>query len=287
MRGTRRWARDVRRAMVAGLAAAALLPALSGAAGERRSRDAARDGVVVRYLGNEGFAIEAGGKAVLIDALQTVGSGRKGELPAAVYARMLARRPPFAVVPLVLVSHLHADHHVPSVAARFLQAHRESSLAATADVLGSLRNEPEYPAIRGRLREVRTTQNGAAELRLPGLSVEFFELPHVAREMYPGPVVAHLVQVGGKRILHVGDAEMSPEQLQGLGLAARRIDLAILPYWVFTRPGARAFIEGTIGARKVIPMRLPMGDLAEARRRVEEVFPGALVLTAPMQAARI
>lgn len=240
----------------------------------------------LHFLANEGFAIEHAGKVVLIDALQTVGAPDHGELPESVYSRMLAGRPPFASVALVLVSHPHKDHHVPSVAASFLRRHPETRMAATPEVLKSLEGEPEFAAIQAQLAEVHTRKGRGVTFTAPGISVDFFEFPHLASELYPVTVVGHLVQVDGKRVLHFGDAELGAEQLEGLGLAAKGIDVAILPYWVFAQEGAKSLVAKQIAPKKVVAMRLPMGGLQEARRKVRSLFPDAIFLTRPMQSIR-
>jgi L-ascorbate metabolism protein UlaG (beta-lactamase superfamily) len=240
----------------------------------------------LHFLANEGFAIESAGKVVLIDALQTVGTPEHGELPESVYSQMLAGRPPFASVALILVSHPHKDHHVPSVAAGFLQRHPETRMAATPEVLKSLEGEPEFAAIQAQLAEVHTRKGSGVTFTAPGVSVDFLELPHLASEIYPVTVVGHLVQMGGKRVLHVGDAELGAEQLEGLGLAAKGVDVAILPYWAFAREGAKSLIAKQIAPKKVVAMRLPMGGLQEARRTVRSLFPDAIFFTKPMQSVR-
>lgn len=269
-------------------ALAMLLSASPAAADPGRAKRGGRtsDASRLYFLANEGFAIESAGQVVLIDALQTVGTPEHGELPEAIYSRMLAGRPPFASVALVLASHAHKDHHVPSVAASFLRRHPETRMAATPEILKSLEGEPEFPAIRDRLSEVRTRKGEKSTFTAPGIRVDFVEFPHLASEFYPVTVVGHLVHMGGKKILHVGDAELGAAELEGLGLAAQGIDVAILPYWAFTREGARSLIAKQIAPRKVVAMRLPMGGVEEARRRVRSLFPDAVFFTRTMQSVR-
>lgn len=263
-----------------------LLAAPPSAVGREQGRSGREAGAVpakLHFLGNEGFAIESAGKLVLIDALQTVGTFEHGELPESLHSQMLAGRPPFASVALVLVSHPHKDHHVPSVAAGFLRRHPETRMAATPEVLKSLEGEPEFAAIQAQLVALRTSTGRSVAFTAAGISVDFFELPHLARELYPVTVVAHLVHMGGKSVLHVGDAELGAEQLQGLGLAAKGVDVAILPYWVFTREGAKSLIATQIAPKKVVAMRLPTGGFREARRRVRSLIPDAIFFSQPMQ----
>lgn len=251
-------------------------------AGEKRAAP-----VVLRYLGNEGFALEAAGLSVLFDALQTVGTEAHGDLPESVFAQMLARKKPFQKVSLILSSHPHADHFVPSVVSRFLAKHAESMVAGPGELLSLLEDEPGYADFRARLREVQVGPGRGTDLEIDGLQVRFIELPHLAFELYRVRVVAHLVRVGGVSVLHIGDAELSAERLGQLGLESEKIDVAILPYWVFSKPGALGLVEKYIRPKKIVSMRLPQGSLKEAEQKVSDASPGAVVLTRSMEVTRL
>lgn len=274
------------RLRLAALLLASLGAAPMGAVARDRAAPAPAGGIVLRFLGNEGFAIEAGGRTVLVDALQKVGTAAHGDLPADVFAKLLAGRPPFAQVPLVLVSHAHADHHVPSTAAQFLRRHAEASLVSSAEVLDGLAAEAGAAALQPRLVEVRTRPEAGVTHAAGGIGVEFFELPHVAPEMFPGKVLAHVVTMGGRKVLHVGDAELRADRLAMLGWATRGLDVAILPWWVFQQDGAEELIQRHVKARHVVAMRLPQGGLAAAKKAISARFPQVIFLTAPMETAR-
>lgn len=248
---------------------------------------AAEGGVTLYFLGNEGYALECRGKTVLVDALQTLGAREKGDLTQPVYEQMLARRPPFMTVALVLVSHDHADHFVPSVAAAFLAKHPETLLASTADVLKRLRAQPEAGKIEPRLREIQTRRGEVVSFSPADIKVEVMDLAHLAPQMYPIRVVAHLIEFGGLRILHLGDGELNDEELAPFHLASRPIDVAILPYWVFLHEGAKERVARLLGARQIVAMRLPAGDTAAAQNRIRKVFPNAIILTRPLEARRL
>lgn len=243
--------------------------------------------VTLYFLGNEGFALESRGKAVLVDALQTLGARERGDLTQQAYEQMLARRPPFRAVALVLVSHGHADHFVPSVAAAFLAKHPETLLASTADVLKRLRAQPEASEIEPRLREIHTRRGEVVSFSPADIKVEVMELAHLAPQMFPVRVVAHLIEFGGLRILHLGDGELNDEELASFHLASKPIDVAILPYWVFLHEGAKESVARLLGARQIVAMRLPAGDIAAAQERIRKVFPNAIILTRPLEARQL
>lgn len=244
-------------------------------------------GVVLRFLSNEGFAIEAAGKSVFIDAIQTVGQRERGELPGEVFGRMLARKPPFRSVALVLVSHPHSDHFDADATADFMKRHPETVLASSPGVVTPLRASPLHAAFGSRLRELGPPSGTFSTFTAAGIRVTWTGLPHIGSQIYPEQVLAHLVEVEGKRILHVGDAEMADADLEALDLRSRRIDVAILPYWAFVREGAPDRLARLIGARKLVAMRLPIASEAQARQKVTQAFPEAIILTRALETVRL
>jgi L-ascorbate metabolism protein UlaG (beta-lactamase superfamily) len=268
--------------LVASVTATVSFPSATHAGEGRRGRGRA---VMLYVLGNESVALEAGGRTVLIDALQTVGSASNGDVPFVVYEKMLERKKPFADVPLALVSHPHPDHHHPSVASEFLRAHPECLMAATSEVLSSVAGDSS-PS-KTQLLEIKPRRGQGVKVEHDGIEVTFFELPHLSFELYQVRVVAHLVRHGGLTVLHVGDSDLTPETLADLRLAERDIDVALVPYWVFTHPAARSIIDKHIGAKRIVVMRLPLGGMAEARQTIKTIAPNAAILIDPLKPLRL
>ena len=264
--------------LVASVMAVASVPSVASA-GERRQ-------VTLYLLGNESVALEANGRTVLFDALQTVGSPANGDLPKSVYEKMLRRKKPFVQVPLALVSHPHPDHHHPEVASEFLAAHPECTMAATSEVLSSVAFASNQAA-RGQILEIHPRRGQSVRIDHEGIEVTVFELPHLSFELYQVRVVAHLVRHGGLNVLHVGDSDLTPELLADLRLAERDIDVALLPYWVFTHPAARSIIDKYIGAKRLVVMRLPLGGMDDARQKIKAIAPNAVILIDPLKPLRL
>ena len=66
--------------------------------------------VTVTYVANEGVLIQSDSKQVLIDALHKPYLSEYLATPQKVLDDMMASRPPFEDIELLLVSHIHGDH---------------------------------------------------------------------------------------------------------------------------------------------------------------------------------
>jgi L-ascorbate metabolism protein UlaG (beta-lactamase superfamily) len=65
--------------------------------------------------------------------------------------------------------------------------------------------------------------------------------------------VAWLVEAGGRRILHLGDAKMAPEEFEQFPwLAGLGIDVAFVPFWFIDREGGADVISRLIAPKTVV-----------------------------------
>ena len=71
--------------------------------------------------------------------------------------------------------------------------------------------------------------------------------------------LAFLIEIGGMRILHVGDTEITADQVRPWRLAEQSIDVALLPAWHLAEPRWRPLVE-EIAADHVVAMHLASAD---------------------------
>jgi L-ascorbate metabolism protein UlaG (beta-lactamase superfamily) len=90
--------------------------------------------------------------------------------------------------------------------------------------------------------------------------------------------LAYLVELDGLTVLHVGDTEITAEQIRPWDLANLEIDVALLPAWHLTEPSWTPVIE-EIGARHLVAMHLAspdapsswFGSAGSLERRIAEI----------------
>ena len=87
------------------------------------------------------------------------------------------------------------------------------------------------------------------------------------------------MEIGGLKVLHAGDADPTAANYAPYRLPARRIDIAIVPYWYLTSDDDA--VRKAIGARRWVASHVQFSDSGEVRRDVLKRIPGAVVLTRP------
>ena len=243
------------------------------------------EGVSLTFLANEGVMLSAGEQRVLIDAL-FLKYERGYAVPAdSTLAALQRARPPFDSVDLVLVTHRHGDHFHPAPVEAHLRANPRASLVTSRQVIDSLLRYPPARSLPAGQLVSRTMRPGTRRREvIAGIAVELLGLPHGGH-----PRVEHLgyiVELGGRRVLHAGDADLSEETLAAFRLDTSRIDVALLPYWAVTGRKERRAIERWIRPRQVVAFHVGERDGPKAGREVRSAMPAAITLVRSLERRR-
>jgi L-ascorbate metabolism protein UlaG (beta-lactamase superfamily) len=270
------------------LAVGALLSALHGGAGSLRPE------LHVTSLGNEGFLIEVGDSVVIVDGLY---HGLAGYVAPTDEQRRERERaePPFDEVDLVLATHHHPDHFDAGVVGEFLTANRHAVFVSTPMAVDLLRDEGDsFLSISERVREVYPAQGDSVHLEVGDIEIEVLNLHHGRDRSLPVENLGFVVEMNGASFLHVGDTLATAEELAGLELAQKGIDLAFVPYWLLLDAKTASDYVEVIGATTIVAMHLPAADappsyldpastLEGLIQMVEKAAPGVVVLADVME----
>ena len=190
---------------------------------------------------------------------------------------------PFDDVDLVLVTHRHGDHFHPRPAVDHLRANPRAVLVTSRQVIDSLQGRLTSELLRGHRIAPRTLAAGSRRrLLVNGIPVELLGLPHDGRRHRGVEHLAFIVDLGGRRVLHVGDAELSEATLAAFRIDTMRIDVALLPFWALTDDDTRNAVQRWIRPRHVVAFHLAADD-PRAEREVRSAVPAARVLRRPLE----
>jgi L-ascorbate metabolism protein UlaG (beta-lactamase superfamily) len=237
------------------------------------------------YLANMGVLLERDGKRIVIDGFHHGALEEYASVPPSLLGPLEQSRAPFRALDLLLTTHRHLDHFdASSVAARLASDSTAVYVAATETVdslFARTTLRASHPGVVTRIRAI--SPPGHAEVRVPlaGIDLTVLDLAHNPTPSKRVANVAFLLNLGGVRVLHVGDADPTAANFDPHRLAQRSIDVAIVPFWYLTNPSSSAV--RSIGAKTWIATHVPPSDSASVRRKVVDAMPGAIVLTTPGQ----
>ena len=243
---------------------------------------ATQAGVEVEYLANMGVLLSSGDKQVTIDALF-------GDGLADYYAVPIARRDSleggigrFAMIDLVLVTHYHADHFNPLAVYRHLASNASAHLIASEQVVDSLRAAlgDTFEPIGESVHPVTPPAGESDSIVVAGITVQVLRVTHTSARNAHVENLGFVVELGGERALHIGDAEMSDDNLRPFDLPGR-VDVALVPFWYLTGEDGRTIVGEQIAAADVIALHLPTVDTARWASVVNAATPAAVVYGRP------
>ena len=243
--------------------------------------------VTITKLANAGVIISSGEKRVMIDGMVVEPYSVYGSLPPEAVPSFNQALAEFASVDLALVSHRHHEHNQPEFACDFMRASHGTELYSSAQVLGLMREKcRDFMTGSPRVHEIDPQYGAPAVIEMPGIRVTVFPLSHGTRKDARIQNFAHLVEMGGVSVLHIGDAAKNPEDFERAGLAQRKVDVALIPFLYFQPGPGTELITKYLDATLKIAVHIPPGELAEVKAYMAESFPKVVIFEQPLQEIR-
>lgn len=247
----------------------------------------ARADVTITQLANEGVILSDGQTRIMIDGLVVDSYSVYGGLTPEAAAAFDAVSGPFQGIELALASHRHHDHNQPAHACRFLQNSEGTRFASSAQVLGLMREKCRaFVTGSPRVREIDPQYGSPVELAAGDARITVFPLSHGTRKYARIQNYGHLVEMGGLRVLHIGDAAMDPTDFERAGLSDQRLDVALIPFWFFQPGPGGEVVAQYLDAPLKIAVHIPPGEMEEIRAYMDENYPGVTILDKPLAEIR-
>jgi len=234
----------------------------------------------IMYVGNEGVFISDGTKAVLIDGLHRKYGDAYLFPPADVLSAMEQAKPPFDQVRVLLVSHVHGDHFHPESVGLHLKNNPKADLVTDAQKAADIaRNYPDHESVRSRVQEFTPEWKTAVTYERDGIRVRLLGMKHGSDRFWWIKNLGHIVEIGGKKFFHFGDADMTDENFAAFDLPAEKIDIAFVPYWFLLSEEGRRIVRERIAARSVIAVHISPQTAEADAARIKQLYPGADAFT--------
>lgn len=255
-------------------------------------------GVTITYVANEGVFLSDGTRGVLIDALFREGVPGYATLAPDVREKVETAKPPYDVTRLVLVTHRHRDHFDADAVVRHLQSNPHATLVTSDQVAERVKaavenaahadgaNAANASAILPRIQAFTPQEGQSYKAEHDGLKVELFFVSHGSGRFAGVVNLGYIVTIGGKRILHIGDAELGPGAFDPVRKFAKNIDVACLPYWWLVTKTGRDFVAEALPGVKLVAIHVEPAKAPAVIQRIHKFLPEATVFTQPGQSMR-
>jgi len=206
----------------------------------------------ILFTANAGFFVSVNGISLTVDAFPKV-ADRGFSALSEDHLRQFCQHPDLHDVRYVIATHDHNDHYSREWNEQFLYHHPQ------ARFIGAVA-ENSAPQTAGHSAASPILLHGDhPTYYLPGITLEFLQLPHEGAEFAEVSNYGCLVTFTGSapcRVLFLGDAKPAdPAIAQWLG--SRSVDLAMLNFPWITLPKGRQFIQEHLPHAKIGVIHLP------------------------------
>lgn len=243
--------------------------------------------VTLTFLANEGVVIEGSEHKVMIDGFVQEPFALFGAIPEGYARQQDTATGVFEDIDLALASHQHFEHFQPDPACRFFQSSPATRMATVPQVLVVFRERCKtVPGLRQRLDSVVLDAGEARVIPLGsnGDQVTLVALSHGTRKYARLEHLAHLVELDGIRILHLGDAALIAENFAALGMENWNLDVALVPYMYFQRKRGREILRRHVHARQLIAVHIPPREAEQFVFELTQTHPEVRAFVQPMEA---
>jgi L-ascorbate metabolism protein UlaG (beta-lactamase superfamily) len=231
-----------------------------------------------------GVLLSSGDKQVLIDAIHRKYKPAYVFPPPELLGDLESARASYDSIELILVTHMHLDHFHPESVGLHLKNNSKSMIVSSAQVVGEIgKGFAESEKIKGQMREVTPEWGKRIDLEVNGIKLSLLGLRHVNAQHRSVQNIGYLVEIGGKKVLHVGDAELTVENFAPFGLEKEKIDVAILPQWFFEQGGGCEMVKKLIGAKTLISTHISADYGDEAKTRNKRTCAGSDAFTTVLE----
>lgn len=234
----------------------------------------------IRYIANEGVLIRAADKQVLIDGLHREYKPEYAFPPPELQKPLENAQKPYDKINLLLVSHVHLDHFHPESIGLYLKNNPRAILASSAQITDEIgKNFKDYEKIKAQIKPVSHEWKKSFEYEQNGIKVRFLGLRHGSERFSWIQNFGHLIEIGGKKLLHIGDADMTAENFASFNLAKENIDVAFIPFWFLLSEDGRRLVKEQFNPKQIIAVHISPNDAAQVSERLKKDNPGIITFT--------
>jgi L-ascorbate metabolism protein UlaG (beta-lactamase superfamily) len=240
----------------------------------------ATNGLTIRYIANEGVLIASAGKQILIDGLHREYRPAYLYPPPELQSVLETARPPYDKIDLLLVSHIHLDHfHAQSIGS-YLRNNQKAIFVSSRQAVDEVANSfTYYEKVKSQIRPVTHELKKSVVFEQDGIKIKFLGLLHGGERWKEMQNLGHVIEIGGKKLLHIGDADMSVENFAPFDLANEKIDIAFIPYWFLSSAEGRALVKEQFAPKHIIAVHIPPADSEAVLNQLKKDMPEAVAFT--------
>ena len=240
------------------------------------------DAVSVTYICNDGIFITDGERKVLIDGMIRNTNLAGWITPGAAPLFQIENGvPPYDNIDVIMITHNHGDHYSIAAVQNYLSNFPNTMLIAPPQVLGSLNVNASQIV---NVAPAQFTQENVLvnEVEIDVLYVKHFN--QFGNNFCNVQNYNYVVHMNDKKLLHTGDIDLANSNLQDFDLVDAGIDVIFIPtFGDLVNNDNRTALLDHVNPGQIVALHLLSGSIPTITAQVNNMYPGAIIFTNPME----
>ena len=116
-------------------------------------------------------------------------------------------------------------------------------------------------------------------MKVAGIDFEILSLRHGTGRHATIQNLGHIIKLGGKKLLHIGDADTAVENFEKFNLNEEGIDIAFIPIWFLLGNEGQTIVREHIKPKQIIAVHISPSEAEKVTGQIRQVFPDAVAFT--------
>ncbi|NAS32860.1 hypothetical protein GTQ40_17915 [Flavobacteriaceae bacterium R38] len=230
----------------------------------------AQQDVTVTYTGNMGVLITHNNTSVWIDGLHKKYGDDYLFPPQELVEKLTKGQGTYSPPSLLLFTHKHGDHYNHELINNYLESHPKSIVVGPGQVGKMIKDDKNFA-------KVLTDDYSKQEFFHQDIKIRAFKMDHAGDRHISIENVGHLVSIGGKNLLHVGDTSwnLKNKMFKKLEIDKEHVDVAFLPYWMLLDKNAKSQLKKYFKSTQIVAThispRIDKSDLDAIKEKYPKV----------------
>ena len=227
--------------------------------------------VEIQFLANEGFLISSGETQILIDGAFKKEFDYLDVLAESGLNEFKNAEGKFSSLDIILATHLHGDHFNAELIGNHLSKNTYSTFLGPNETVKNFKaNFEAFGSISNRVMSESPEPNSTNEISINGTSINVIRTYHSGNAPWNlAENNGYLINIGGRSILHLGDAKIDSSLVHQLAKTSTNVDLVILPYWSLQTTEVLDMIYEQLKPKQILIAHIPLAYQKVAPQQVK------------------
>ncbi len=242
--------------------------------------------IEIQYLANQGVLISDSNTTIYVDGIFEDEFEAFDHLPKDSLKKVWNNVLDQNKKSFILVSHLHRDHFGSDLTGKFLQSDRNALFISPQETADKFRDDyADFNKINEQVKTLPLSTYEYEALEFDKIKITIINLPHLGESPWKEAVnYAYIIEINGKKILHLGDAKIDESSLKALAFPDLNLDIAIMHIGQMASVEQKELIDQYIAPKQLMAAHIPLSYYDTAQSLLKDIgYDEVIIFNTPLK----